>query len=136
RLRDVAPAQRHVQELLPRVPEALLDFTASPSWSVLLLLHELRCAEVVSGREVLTLPVEDYHANLRVVDGGGEGLVQLAQQFPRLRVSRPGTVHRHARDAVERLVADGGRRRRRSVATRMPRVETQTVTQYVNTLSR
>ncbi len=91
-LGQVAPAHGVLEEALPQ--PAILALEAGLERRLLLVLHLLRAAEVVAGREMLAGAGQDDHPHRLVVDRAQEGVVELFQQDAALRVQNLGPVGR------------------------------------------
>ena len=83
-LGQVAPAHGVLEEALEDAP--ILALEAGLERRLLLVLHLLRAAEVVAGREMLAGAGQDDDAHLVVVDCRREGVVELLEQDAALRV--------------------------------------------------
>ncbi len=116
-LAQVPPPQRVLEEVVPLLQHQALGARArravDQEGRVLVrprhaLLDGLRRAEVVPGREHRSVPAEDHDAHGVVGFGPEEGVVQLDQEPPVLRVAGLDAVQHDPGDhpVVERLVGD------------------------------
>src|SRR5690348_2489155 len=78
----------------------MLALEAGLERRLLLVLHLLRAAEIVAGREVLAGTGQDDDAHRVVGDGSLEGIVELFQQDAALGVQDFGAVGRDLEDGA------------------------------------
>src|SRR5262249_25624570 len=105
RLGQVAPAHGVLEEALPDA--AVLTLEARVQRRLLLVLHLLRAAEIVPGREVLAGAGEDDDADRVVGDRPLEGIVELFEQDAALRVQDLRTVGRDLENGTSALRQQG-----------------------------
>ena len=103
--RQVAPAHRVLEEALGEAPVLVAE---SLDRILLLVLHLLRAAEIVPGREMLAGAGQDDDPHVVVVDRRREGMVEFLEQDTALRVQHLGPV---GRDLEHRPGAFGEKRR-------------------------
>ena len=96
RLGQVAPAHRVLEEAFPEA--AILAPEAGLERRLLLVLHLLRAAEIVPGGEMLAGAGQDDYPYVVVLHPRGEGIVELLEQDPALRVQHLRPVGRDLED--------------------------------------